>query len=689
MKKEYLELKSGYRTALIDGTLVPDSPKHMATEAFYHAMQGDRLQLEVGGYLFAVAIFELERDPQYIYSYCYQREENWTTYSQNLTPQSYQSGEYVFEEECYFRVCVRRQDDANICAEDLARKDLVISHVSGEKVNQVKAFFQDEVEDTVMQLKKHGMKEKLKLCLIADTHYTVNGTWEDTANNIYSVAKQVAYDGIVHLGDFTDGMVSKEQTAKYVKKIQDDLEKCGVPVYSVVGNHDSNYFRNHGREFTSQEMRELYKLPGESLDYYVDILQYSVRMIFLSSFDDKAIVRYGYTDQQLEWFREVLYSAPKGTRFLIFSHDAPLAKLDYWSYLIRNGEAILDILEECNDSRDYQVLGFIFGHVHADIDFRECSFPVVSVGCAKLEYFTDKKPKGAITYERIAGTVTQDLWDSLLVDFEEQVLRFVRFGAGEDRVISYAKKESAWKKTLHDTREKRIMKVWAHRGASAHAPENTMPAFQLANILQADGIELDVQLTRDGVPVVIHDERVDRVSDGTGWVKDYTLDEIRRLNVGVHFPAYGRVEIPTLKEVYDYVKTTDMLVNVELKNNVIHYEMLEEKILALAECAGIEDRIIYSSFNHQSLKRIKDLKPGTKIAFLYSDGFMDMDEYGERHGAYAIHPSLNNVQNTSIVDACHAKGMKVHVWTVNEEVDFERMREVNVDAVITNYVERG
>uniref|UniRef100_UPI0040559FD6 glycerophosphodiester phosphodiesterase family protein n=1 Tax=Acetatifactor sp. TaxID=1872090 RepID=UPI0040559FD6 len=687
--KEYIKLKTGYRTALMDGMLVPESPLHMATEGFYHAVPGSRLHLCEEGYLFAVAIYDLERREEYIYSYDYQKEQNWTTYTQNLTPQTYQSSDYVFDKECYFRVCVRRSNGANLNAEDNDKAAKMIEYYHEEPEYVEKLWFEREIQKSVKTIRECESEDTLKICLLADTHYTVNGTWQDTVANIGKVSARVAFDAIVHLGDMTDGMVSKELTREYVEKMICNLKRCNIPLYITLGNHDSNYFRNRENAFNRKEMQELYRLPGEALDYYIDLQKYAVRMIFLSSFDDSEPIRYGYTEEQLKWLKETLFQAPEGTKFLVFSHDAPLAELDYWSFLIRNGEALLDILEECNNSEKYQIVGFFYGHVHADAYFDECSFPIISIGCTKLEEFYDKKPAGAVTWSRKEDDVTQDLWDSLLVDFEKQQLKLVRFGAGEDREFSFAKKECVYKKHIYAKRQERNMKIWAHRGASAHAPENTLPAFHLAYELNADGIELDVQLTKDGIPVVIHDETVDRVSDGNGWVKDYTLAEIKQLNVSKRFPAYGNVEIPTLEEVYDFVKTTDMTVNVELKNSVVPYINLEEKVLEIAEQKGIADRIVYSSFNHYSMKRVKELQPNVKVAFLYADGIMDIAEYAEKYNVYAVHPSMCNMKFADIVQECHAKGVRVHVWTVNEEADFEEMRKMGVDAVITNYAERG
>lgn len=691
---EYLNLIPGYRTALADGTMVPDSPKHMASEELYRAYPGDSLHICNENYLFAPAIFSLERNPVYIYSYAYQQEENWSTYTGNLTPDGYRQEDYLFSEECWFRVCVRRKDGEDLTEPDAQCAGKLIEFYHGEREYKEKPWFSQEIKDTVESIKRADNPHTMKLCLLTDTHFAVNGTWEDTAYNIRRVAEDAGFDAIVHLGDITDGMLSKELTAKYVGRIIDDLERCQVPVYITPGNHDSNYFRNRENTLTVSEMREVYRLKGREegrLDYFIDVPEYSVRMIFLNSFDDSACIRYGYTEEQLKWIKDVLYEAGKGTRFLIFSHDAPLAKLDYWSFYVRNGENLLDILEECNASEQYQIAGFFYGHTHSDYVFQECSFPVVSTGCAKLEYFPDKKPKEAVTWHREADTVTQELWDSILIDFKSQRLKLVRFGAGDDREILFEKKKSVYKYAAMLERRNRPVKIWAHRGASGHAPENTIPAFELAYQLGADRIELDVQLTKDGVPVVIHDERIDRVSDGTGYVRDYTLEELKSFNMNRQFPAYGKVQIPTLSEVYDFVKDTGLEINLELKNSVIFYEGLEEKVLKLAEEKGLADRMIYSSFNHYSMRKIQGLLPSARTAFLYSDGILDIADYAKSHGAYAVHPSLVNMKypGNDIVKSCHGKNIRVNVWTVNEKADFEKMRELGVDAVITNYVERG
>ena len=162
-------------------------------------------------------------------------------------------------------------------------------------------------------------------------------------------------------------------------------------------------------------------------------------------------------------------------------------------------------------------------------------------------------------------------------------------------------------------------KIFAHRGASSYAPENTLPAFALAASQGADGIELDVHLTRDGQLVVIHDETLERTTNGSGWVKDHTLAQLQQLRADNHTPGFADASIPTLEQVLELVKPTGMLVNIELKTSLIWYEGLEEKTVELVRAMGMEDRVIYSSFNHYSIEKVRQLDPEAETAYLYSD----------------------------------------------------------------------
>lgn len=232
--------------------------------------------------------------------------------------------------------------------------------------------------------------------------------------------------------------------------------------------------------------------------------------------------------------------------------------------------------------------------------------------------------------------------------------------------------------------------VWAHRGASGYAPENTMAAFEKAVEMKADGIELDVQMTKDGELVVIHDETIGRVSDGNGWVKDFHYAKLVKYNFNRTHPEYERAEIPTLEEVYGLIKPTGLTVNVELKTGIVFYPEIEERVLDLTARMGMEERVLYSSFNHYTIRKIKELDPGAQTGMLYSDGIINPVSYGHYVAeADALHPALYNLQFPGFMEECRRHCRKVHVWTVNEESYMRMVCEQRVDAMITDYPDLG
>ena len=227
--------------------------------------------------------------------------------------------------------------------------------------------------------------------------------------------------------------------------------------------------------------------------------------------------------------------------------------------------------------------------------------------------------------------------------------------------------------------------IWAHRGASGHAPENTLPAFQLAADMGADGVELDLQKTKDGVLVVCHDETIDRTSGGAGWIKDLTFEELRALDFSAGNAAYEGVQIPTMEEVFDLLAPTGLTINIELKTGIIFYDGIEEQILDLTRRKGWEDRVIYSSFNHYSVCKVKKLNPAAKVGLLYADGPVDMPGYGKHLGADALHPAFYNLQYPNFMEDSRQNGLDVNVWTVNTAEELLQCQKYGVNAVITNY----
>lgn len=227
-------------------------------------------------------------------------------------------------------------------------------------------------------------------------------------------------------------------------------------------------------------------------------------------------------------------------------------------------------------------------------------------------------------------------------------------------------------------------KVWAHRGASGYAPENTLDAFRKAVEMGADGIELDVQMTKDGELVVIHDETIDRVSNGKGWVKDYTYEELKKFNFNKTHLEYTKEEIPTLEQVYLLIKPTNLTINVEIKTGIVFYPGIEERVLELTERLGMKERVIYSSFNHYTIRKIKESDPQAKTGMLYEDGIIDAVDYAcDVVKADALHPAGYNVLYPGFLDKCRERNRQLHVWTINEEKDMRMLCEAGVDAIIT------
>jgi len=198
------------------------------------------------------------------------------------------------------------------------------------------------------------------------------------------------------------------------------------------------------------------------------------------------------------------------------------------------------------------------------------------------------------------------------------------------------------------------MEIWAHRGCSLKHPENTIEAFTAAlSVNGLTGIELDVQLSKDGIPVVIHDERVDRTTWGVGYVKGFTFTELQ--NMG---------NIPSLEEVLTLLKPRlleDLKLNIELKNSEIPYQGMEEKVINMVKSFGVEKSVIYSSFNPNSLKVIKEIDENANVAVLGYSGLECLNEANFNVHCEAIHPYIKKMDIPKF--ASEALGMDIRVWT--------------------------
>jgi glycerophosphoryl diester phosphodiesterase len=234
-----------------------------------------------------------------------------------------------------------------------------------------------------------------------------------------------------------------------------------------------------------------------------------------------------------------------------------------------------------------------------------------------------------------------------------------------------------------------MVKVWAHRGASALAPENTMAAFRQAVELGVDGIEFDVQLTADEEVVVIHDETLDRTTNGQGWVKDYALADLKRLDASGGRDGFAGERIPTLREVLALVAPTGLEVNIEVKNTVVSYFGLSDKVTGLVHEFGLESRVIVSSFNHCSLAWLRQSGSMVKTGLLFQDVLYEPWVYAAQLWATSLHPHYRYVDYVfNLIDEAHVALLDVNVWTVNEPHDIDRMISRGVDGIITDHPER-
>lgn len=439
MEKTGLEATAGFGLNPENGCLERNHPQLMATEGFYLADKGARIHLLDRRYRYALACYRLEMSDRYIHTYDYAPEQIWGAYELGSLQPDYRAEDYVFTNRCYFRLCLRRVDGESITTAEAEGIAGILAYDS-TAIKRKPIVFQDEVQRVVDKVQALRGEGDLRLVLLTDTHATVNGTWQDTAANIKALQEKVKFDALVHLGDMTDGTVSREMTMFYVSYMLEDLKKLKVPVHVVLGNHDANYFHGnpdimplHEQAVVYQVGASKWKQDKDKTYYFADYPEHHLRCLYLSAYQNEAQPRYGFDLTQIAWVRETLKSVPENWRVLVFSHDAPLPELDPWSEEIRNGDLLIKALE----GSKAEILAYIHGHAHADYIYRHKGrkeFPIVAVGCAKCEDMTERKVEGSFTPTRVLGEASQELWDILIIKADGK-LHFVRFGAGQDRDI--------------------------------------------------------------------------------------------------------------------------------------------------------------------------------------------------------------------------------------------------------------
>lgn len=229
--------------------------------------------------------------------------------------------------------------------------------------------------------------------------------------------------------------------------------------------------------------------------------------------------------------------------------------------------------------------------------------------------------------------------------------------------------------------------LFAHRGFSGIYPENSPIAFQAALEVCADGIESDVHITKDGKLVVFHDPSVERTSNGKGFIKDLTFDEMLQLDIGAwKSPEFAGQRVWDLGQLLDFCREGRLLLNLELKNYEVFYEGLEQMVIDEICKRKMQEQVFISSFNHISMQQFKALCPDIETGLLYDKPLLDIEHYLQRSNADNMHPRYVLLQyQPELVELYHSRGMKVNTWTVNEEAEMRDVLKRDVDCIISNY----
>ena len=224
-----------------------------------------------------------------------------------------------------------------------------------------------------------------------------------------------------------------------------------------------------------------------------------------------------------------------------------------------------------------------------------------------------------------------------------------------------------------------VIKI-GHRGASGYAPENTLKSFRKAIELGADAIELDVYVCKSKELVVIHDDKVDRTTNGFGYTCEKNLEELKKLDAG------EGEKIPLLTEVLDLIDKK-VRINIELKGentaepvNKIIQKYIKEK-------AWKNENFLISSFNYYELKKFNEINPDIEIGALITGIPIGFCEFAQKVNAKYVNPSIEFI-NQDFIDDAHKKGLKVYVWIVDDFDDIKKMKELGVDGIFSNFPDR-
>ena len=227
----------------------------------------------------------------------------------------------------------------------------------------------------------------------------------------------------------------------------------------------------------------------------------------------------------------------------------------------------------------------------------------------------------------------------------------------------------------------------AHKGASGERPENTLAAFERAVELKVDFIELDVHLSSEGVPVVIHDHDLDRTTNGIGPVRAATLADLKKLDAGSWAsPPWPDQRVPTLNQVLESIGDKARFL-IEIKTGPFDYTGIEDKVAELIRQAGLIDSVVVISFDHWVLHRLRRTNPSLATGAVYGCRPADPVSMARAAGADLLMPHWSFVTRED-VGLCHAAGLSVFPWTVDEPELIRNVAQAGVDGIVSNWPDR-
>ena len=234
-----------------------------------------------------------------------------------------------------------------------------------------------------------------------------------------------------------------------------------------------------------------------------------------------------------------------------------------------------------------------------------------------------------------------------------------------------------------------MVQVIAHRGFSSRCPENTMLAFERALELGADGAEFDVQLTKDGIAVVFHDESLQRITGDPRLIKDLTLEELKQFDLSYKFTGVCPIQhIPTLEEYFSLVQDRDFLSILEFKTAIFEYDGIEQKVIDMIRRFDLSKRIVLSSFNHYTLLRCKAIAPDLPCGILYECRIAEPQDYCRRLGMQYLHPDYRFLDDAELAKY-ELAGVQTSPWTVDGDDEIRYLlRQPNIFAIMSNKPDR-